>query len=217
MQPLHITAIIPGPIALAQGRLAFDALLAATIAVRDNIPPAMSVEELVPIEVPIQREPAGRFHLASFAIGQPVQHELRYVNRRFPIEQAQMFAESSVRVLRINAGPSKSYRIPLETMHLLHGRLDWWCVGDAVAIGVLLESITHLGKKRNVGLGKVGTWSVRPCEPWGDGFPVVRDSRALRTLPPDWPGLVEYDIRQARLTYPYWLRDGLESCAVPVI
>jgi CRISPR type IV-associated protein Csf3 len=125
-----------------------------------------------------------------------------------------------LRHIRINAGPCKSYRIPLETRHLEEDRLTWWCVGDASAIRDLLGWITYLGKKRSVGLGKVRRWTVEPCvPPWGDGFPVVRDGQPMRSLPPDWPGLAD-DVERAYRVLgcvdgPYWDKTREEICAVP--
>jgi hypothetical protein len=59
----------------------------------------------------------------------------------------------------------------------------------------------------------VAEWSVDACEPWGDGFPVVRDGRALRTLPADWPGLVDPVLRYRVLSPPYWEHTREEVCA----
>lgn len=217
MIPLEVTAELAGAIALPGGPVALDALLAAAIAKRDNIPPATCEAEIVPIEIPVARSACGRFHLASFSDGAFESRDRRYINRRFPLPEAQIFGESKFKRIDISTGPAKSFRIPLETGHLEHDRLRWWCIGDRDAIAELLTTwIGYLGKKRSVGLGRVARWSVEPCEHWGDGFPVARDGLPLRTLPADWPGLSDTAERAYRvLTYPYWRHSAEQICAVP--
>lgn len=213
-EPLAVTAKLAGGIALPGGPLALDALLAAAVAVREKLPPAMNAAELVPIEIPIQREPAGRFHLASFSVGSPDGYEIRYRHRRFPVAKAQALLDREVNRVQITAGPCKSYRIPMEIQHIKSDELRWWCLGDRGPIEGLLGHIHHLGTRRAVGLGRVLEWRVELCESWGEGFPVVLDGQPLRTLPPDWPGLVEPQVAYRTLTYPYWLQQAEQLCAV---
>jgi hypothetical protein len=209
--PLHVRADIAGPIRLPAPAL--DALLGSVVVIRDGIAPAAHEGELVSLSIPIAREPGGRFYLASFAQCQVERRELRYTQKRFPIEEAQMLGRD-LGVLRINAGPAKAHRIPYETALLVGDVIDWWCIGDAEEIRRLLAHVPHIGKRRGVGLGRVVCWSVEPCEPW-DGFPVVRDGRPLRTLPADWPGLVEPMLGYATLDMPYWVMTRESICAVP--
>jgi len=213
-EPLIITAELLGPIALPGGPLAIDALLAAAVARRDGMPPPLSAADVQPIEIPIEREPDGRFHLASFSVSEVECVERRWVNRRFPLAEAQAMGDAKLRRVLISAGPCKSYRLPLEGQHMVNDAMCWWCIGERVEIAQLLAIISYLGKKRGVGLGKVRRWSVEPCEPW-DGFPVVRDGRPLRSLPPDWPGLADPQMAYRTLTYPYWAHAKEQLCAVP--
>jgi hypothetical protein len=183
------------------------------VALRQGLPPPSSAEQCEPIEIPVQREPGGRFHLCSFGSGKLIEHDLRYVNRRAPVEQYQRYGVTGR--VQIQGGPDKSYRIPLEVGFLEASRLTWWCVGDREQIADLLSGVFFLGKKRNVGLGRVERWSVDPCEPW-DGFPVVRGGKPLRPLPLDWPLLVEPPIAYRTLTYPYWDHVAEEAVACPL-
>jgi CRISPR type IV-associated protein Csf3 len=169
---------------------------------------------LLRIEIPVQREPGGRFHLASLGEAEFEMFERRFVNRRFPLPEAQAIGEPKLRRILLSGGPSKNYRIPMETGHLRDDLITWWCVGDREEIGDLLPHVSHLGKRRAVGLGRVREWRVDPCEAW-PGFPVVRDGRALRPLPTDWPGLDQPALAYRTLTYPYWERAREELCAVP--
>lgn len=215
--PLAIVARLGGALSLPSGPLALDALLASAVALRDDLPP-VSVVGVLPIEIPIQREPAGRFHFASFSESAAEEHELRWLNRRFPLAEAQALGNSKLKRVNLQGGPCKSFRTPIETTHLLDDTIRWWCLGEEVEIRALLGLVTHLGKRRGVGLGRVVEWTVSPCEPW-PGFPVVRDGSPLRPLPLDWPGIEEPEAYAgvACLTYPYWQREREEVLAMPEV
>jgi len=218
MRPLVVTARLRGAISLPHGPIALDGLLAWAVAQRDGLPPALTAAEALPIKIPIEREPRGRFHLASSSMGMWEAHEHRWVNRRYPVGEAQSMGDAHFRAIKITAGRCKSFRLPLEAGHMTHDTLTWFCIGlEADVRALLVEWVAALGKKRSVGLGRVQTWTVEPCTPWGDGFPVVRaDGQPLRPVPIDWPGLAP-DCEQAwhTVTYPYWDRTAEVLCAVP--
>lgn len=216
MTPIAVTARLRGAIALSNGPIALDALLAAAVCLRDGIPPATDEAGIVPIEIPVAREPGGRFHLATVSFGTTEEAEHRWTNRRFPLAEAQDMADAKLRRIQITAGPCKSYRLPLATGHLEGDELHWWCLGELDAVrDLLVTCVSYLGKRRAVGLGKVERWTVEPCEPW-DGFPVVRGGLPMRPIPPDWPGLSpKVETAYRTITYPYWRRTAEELLAVP--
>jgi len=192
-----------------------DGLLAYAVSVRDKLPPALDASQVVPIEIPIERAEGGRFHLCTSARFEVEQHERRWLNRRFPIPEAQIMGNAKVRSINIAGGPCKSYRIPLHCAHLVDDEIAWLCLGDLDAISELLGLISHLGKRRGVGLGKVVEWRVEQCDSWDEGFPIVRDGQPQRPLPHDWPGLDNPMLAQHVLSYPYWRHTEEEPCAVP--
>lgn len=215
MVPLEVVAHLRGAVCLPNGPIALDGLLAAQVAARDNLPFAFDERGIAPIEIPVQREPGGRFHLASISHQEIDQTELRWLNRRFPVAEAMVFGDAKLRRIDITAKDTKSWRIPLATFHAEHDRLTWWCIGEPDAIHELLKLCHYVGKKRAVGLGAVDRWSVTECEPW-PGFPVLRDGLPLRSLPVDWPGLrPDAERGMAVLTYPFWRRHREEEAAVP--
>lgn len=214
MTPLRITARLDGPISLRDGSLRLDGLLAWAVAQRDQLPPP-GFGALASVEIPVAKGPGGRFHLCSFAVPRFDQHDLRYVNRKFPLAEAQAMGEPRLRRINLSAGPQKSYRLPSEVAWVERDELEWFALGDEPAIRDLVTLIRYLGHKRSVGRGKVRAWNVCPCEPWGDGFPVARDGKPLRALPADWPGLEDPPLAYATLTYPYWLHAKEQLCAVP--
>ena len=213
-EPLRVVAHVPGQISLAHRHLALDGILASQVALREQLPPPSCAADCQPIEIPIQREPGGRFHLCSFGEFELTEFDIRWVNRRAPVDQYQHLTSAKGKVL-ITAGPDKSYRLPLETGHLVNETITWWCIGDDDAIRDLLVGVRYLGKKRSVGLGAVEWWDVSLCDTW-PGFPVLRDGSPLRTLPLDCPGLAEDPpVAYRCLTYPYWAHEHEELRACP--
>lgn len=218
MTPIAVTAKLRGAIADRSRAVFLDALLQAAVATRDGLPPLPSSHRgPTELEIPIAKSPCGRVYLASQGVSRDEEHELRWKNRRFPIEEAQLFGDAKLKRINIAGGPCRSYRIPLDTAHVADDEICWWAIGDRDAVEELLTGwVGYLGHRRAVGLGKVNEWRVEVCEPWGEGFPVVRDGLPTRPLPTDWPG-VAGDAEQALrcLLPPYWRRSEEELCLVP--
>ena len=121
MEPLRIVATLRTGIAMPGGPLALDALLMAAVAARDHIPPPD--DEVREIPIPVALEPGGRFHLASFALYTVEARENHWINRRFPVEEAQKMGGPRVRRINLSGGPAKSYRLPMEVCHLVDDRM----------------------------------------------------------------------------------------------
>jgi len=214
--PLHITATLATTITHPSSGIAIDAVLAAAVALRDQLPPISEqlLAGLPTLEIPIEREPRGRFHLATFARPSFTQHERRYIHRRFPLAEALALTKVKFDSINVTAGPNKSFRDPIIASFLADNTLEWWCLGDQREIEKLLSLVHYLGAMRKFGHGRVARWHVEACEPW-DGFPVLRDGKPLRPLPLDWPGLVDASASAwMPLTFPYWRRSESVVCAV---
>jgi CRISPR type IV-associated protein Csf3 len=216
-QQLRITARLGGPICLPGGSLHLDALLCYAVVQERGPDRALDVSMLDDIEIPVEREPDGRFHLCSTSLFEVEAADLQYTNRRPPVEQYQTLGVSNpkLRRVQINLGANKAYRIPRHVEHLVDDRIEWFAVGNGSAIRALLEGITHLGKRRGVGLGKVLEWAVDPYESWGEGFPVVRDGKPLRPLPTDWDGAEDSRAGFGCITYPYYDHAKEDLCLLP--
>lgn len=214
MIPLRVTAELSGPICLPDGLIALDSLLASQVALRQGLM-ALDAQSCVEIEIPVQRSECGRFHLCSHSVCEAEAHEKQFTNKRPAIEQFQAFGNEKLRRVDIATGPNKGYRIPRVATHLRGDRIDWWCVGDREQIKQLLSTVTHLGKKRGVGLGRVARWIVDPCEPWYDGFPVVLHGKPMRPLPANYPGLENPRLEYRTLSYPYWDHSQEDLIAYP--
>ena len=128
--------------------------------------------------------------------------------------EAQMVGLPTLKI-DTSAGQSRSYRIPHEVCWAKNDTITWYTLGDPDPIRDLLVWATHLGKKRGSGRGSVLRWAVESTEPWGEGFPIVRDQKPMRPLPPDWKGLQNPKFQYATLTYPYYRHEHEVLCAVP--
>jgi|GEM_PF-3540830 len=206
--PLRVTATLRGPVVSVPG---LDSLLAYAVALLAGREPLTHGDAGPLVEIPILREPAGRFHLCSAPVYAEAHYETRHRNRRFPMAEAQMLAAPDVRRINIQNGATKSFRVPYQQVHLADNEAAWACVGDADRIRDLLRVVGYLGRQRGVGKGPVLSWRVEPIDPW-PGFPVVKDGRPTRPLPPDWPGVTCATRSLGVLTYPYWDKTARVPC-----
>lgn len=209
MNPLAITAALRGPLTNPP---MLDGLLGYVIARRLGL--VAGFGPIQKIAIPIARDESDRFYLCSSPVFGVDQRELRYVNRRFPLHEAQLLGEIKSRRIDIGAGACRSYRIPTEVQFVEGDRIVWYASGDAEATLDLLTEVTHLGRRRAVGRGPVQSWTVAPCEPW-DGFPILRAGQPLRPLPAGYPGLVDPAMAYQVIDPPYYEHVREELCAVP--
>lgn len=213
MRPLRVEAHLRGPIVIDRP-VHLDALLGAAIVARDDLQRARNASECHELALPFAQERG--VWLASASEHAVEERELSWVNKRFPVDMAQMLGDDSVRSIQITAGINRSAHEPLVLSHLAHDRLVWWCMGDVDAIEELLVLVPYVGGKRRFGHGEVRQWTVEACEPWGDGFPVVRDGMPLRNLPADWPRVSEDAAREwAPVRPPYWDQSTRVLAVVP--
>lgn len=220
MVPLEVTATLSAALANPTRLPDLDGLLAAAVCLSEGRDPPDPGEPLPRVEIPVALSPCGRYHLASRGQGAIEQQERgRFVNRRFPMAEAQALAGPKLTRIVLAGGPCKSFRIPLERALLANDRITWWALGDPARVRWLLAWITHLGKRRAVGNGAVVRWEVRElgaAELW-EGFPVLREGLPLRNLPLDAPGVDDAHAREgyACVMFPYWEREREERCWTP--
>jgi len=143
------------------------------------------------IALPLEmRESNGEWYwAASFAFGRPVLEERTHWHKRLDAQAAETYVDFGKRrgVVNTGSGYFKGYRMPL-TIFLVP-RLEWYVVGDAMRIQQLLSRVTHLGKKRSQGNGKVARWTVEPSsEDLSDRRPVPdpNGTEVAGFRPPYW-------------------------------
>jgi CRISPR type IV-associated protein Csf3 len=78
----------------------------------------------------------------------------------------------------IEQGRYKAYHMPI--FYRVADKMEWYCVGDRKRIEALLSTVTHVGKKRVQGWGRVIRWKV---ESWPKDWSVWRDGRLTRGVP----------------------------------
>lgn len=108
-------------------------------------------------------------------------------------------------------GHFKAYDLPrydreMQTIH-------WFCVGDANKISDLLQSVTHLGKKRSQGCGQVHKWEVIPFEyDWHlwRGDKLARPMPVNMIDPPQAINMMQWGWRP-----PTWLATNKTMCFMP--
>lgn len=220
MNPLKITMRISGEIMGPAVHL--DGLLAARCAVRRKMPPVGVAGDLLEANLAVLREEVaeclkweGRFFLCSNPVFEVEQRDRRFLTRRFQTERAASLGSEKVRKIELSTGPSKLFRVPVSTEILSEDSIEWLAVGDPARIADLLSEVSHIGKKRSQGLGKVEGFAIEPVETQQEGFPVVHNEAPLRALPPDYPGLRNPRLALDSLCFPYWDIGRRVMCAVP--
>lgn len=212
MIPLRVTAWIRGEIMLTVGGVEIDGLLMYVRARELGYPPP-SVERREPPDIPIARSECGRVYMCTTGLFDVETTGLHKIVKR-PI-LPEKIRHNCRGTLNDGSGPNKAWNTPVETTILADDRIDWLCIGDRDEVTRLLRHVTHLGRKRAAGFGEVDWWDVGPCEPWDDGFPIVRDGHPMRVLPADWPGLVSPRIDHRVPSPPYWDHAREQACAIP--
>lgn len=213
MQAFQVTATLTSPLAIPLFPVALDALLAASLCSQLGL--IAGVGEWQDLEVPLMRSECGRFHLASVGHYKPIAHAAGNVTKRAPVDAIMRFGEAKIRSVDTSTGRNKSFRIPQP--RAICTEMRWWAIGDIEQVEPLLRLVTHVGKKRSVGHGRVARWEVSPCATW-PGFPILRpDGTPMRNLPIDQPGLgPETAIGHGPLSYPYWDQTRAVEVAQPV-
>lgn len=208
MEPLRITAsMLTGQIATHDRYLPLDSMLAWAW-MCENRPEKMEVslsgiraDNLIHPELPLERRGSGEdwYWACSFACGEVRREEIQYWHKRFDQAQAEEYVDFQGRrgAVNVKGGRYKNYRMPF--VIILAKRLTWYAVGDRVGVDKLLRRVTHVGKNRSQGFGRVSDWKV---ESWPE------DLSWLRHIPLS-NGVLMMGIRP-----PYWLNEHLRPCSV---
>lgn len=198
MQPLKVTArLLTGRIATTDLYVPLDSILAHVWMMRHHpermVASASAVrpEELIDPDLPFERRGQGAdwYWACSFACGTPRAEDIAHWHKRFDILEAERYVDFGGRCGKVNtkSGFYKTYRVPVVTF--LVPELVWYAVGDMDTIRCMVQTVTHIGKKRAQGYGRVARWYV---EAWPE------DLSHLRAIPD--PLGEEMGIRP-----PYWL------------
>jgi hypothetical protein len=122
---------------------------------------------------------------------------LQFFRRKFNDDRI-MITEGSC---NLQGGYYKLRNLP-ESLILIN-KLAAYCRGDKVEIEKLLKHIKYLGKRRNVGKGKIINIEIKEIE---NDFSLIKDGCAIRYLP------YNNGIRLVRIRPPYWHRHDRINC-----
>ena len=112
--------------------------------------------------------------------------------------------------IEIGEGRYRAYHMPVYYRSALW--VEWHCVGDREAIGALLSTALHLGKKSAQGWGRVARWEIEPEQ---EDRSIWDGEKLMRGLPADQDrrscqNLAYYGIRP-----PYWDKRNQLMLSVP--
>ncbi len=183
-----------GRVATTDGYLALDGILAMAW-IRKYRPELVGqppdFDNFVEAELPLEKrgECDDWYWACSFACFEVLKEDRRYWHKRFDQDLGEQYIDFNGRrgSVNVKSAQYKNYRIPLN--YILIPKIEWYAVGDKAEIEILLQYITHIGKKPSQGFGRVREWTVeewpedlswlRPIpDPNGDDFAAIR--------PPYW-------------------------------
>jgi hypothetical protein len=160
-RPLRICAAIATPIiAGVDEALHFDSILASAVFGCDQVAPRVDHCDNVVIPLPIKltwTDAAGRPLWLTTDL-RPVGRAgvgVKYLHSRYPTDVAHLADRPAVLT---SAGSYKDVRIPLSLQ--VTGEVEAWCIGQPAELRLLLNLITHIGKKGAHGNGRVLKWTI---------------------------------------------------------
>lgn len=121
------------------------------------------------------------YYACSWAQPQPwwIAEGIDHWNKRFDTQFAGLvdFGKRRGKVI-IEQGAYKAYHMPV--FYRVTDRVEWYCLGNQERITELLATVTHIGKKRSQGWGRIANWTV---EQWPDDWSRCRNGRLTRGIP----------------------------------
>lgn len=112
---------------------------------------------------------------------------------------------------KTSEGAEKSYDLPLYVR--LTNSISWFVVGDKLGIRKLLESVTHIQKKRSYGNGEIKEWEIGIMY---NDYHLWRDGRLMKPIP---VRLIDDKLDNPKALWgwrsPAWLAANKELCYMP--
>lgn len=133
-------------------------------------------------------------------------------NKRFDEKYSDLVDTGRKRVVSVKSGQYKSYHMPIFYRVALY--VEWYAVACKQSLELLLSTVTHLGKKRSQGWGRVRRWEIRR---WDHDWSVWRDDELMRGIPAEHAverggsfNLANYGVRPS-----YWKSNNQMLLAMP--
>lgn len=131
--------------------------------------------------IPIDIEHPGRrnwYYRASWAQWGPCVEGRSHWNKRFDVKYSWLAKMGRKSKIVTKAGEYKQYHMPVFYRSALW--VEWYLVADKSEMEHLLCTVTHLGKKRSQGWGRVSRWQI---DEWTEDWSVWRDGQLMRGIP----------------------------------
>lgn len=244
MRPLKVTCWLNSPLAGDPPRL--DALLEWVMSAKMRAVlessngarhatgmPKHRGQPVVPGAIPI---PLARVRVDGYPhtiplCSDPIMAEVQsdgveHFTRRFPSEMSALLAPTERKIVTVDAGANKSYRLPLRIR--LVDRIVWFCCGrDKIDTGrsagtetrKLLRDVHSIGKKTSDGYGQVARWEVELTDEDFSWFaPSSEGPVLMRTIPAS--AKVPDKLRGFKRSYgapvaPYWMAENYTELLTP--
>ena len=139
-----------------------------------------------------------------------------YWNKRFDSQYADVIDWDGKRgKVIVEQGKYKAYHQPIFYRAALW--VEWYCVGDKNIIERLLCTVSHMGKKRSQGWGRVASWKI---ESWPEDWSIWRsDGRLMRGIPledaRERRGDGPYDFMYYGIRPSYWNKSNQKALVKP--
>ena len=173
------------------------------------------------IPIPIGRKRLGPWLVGCCSnpiLGRVHAEGVQYINKRIGVEKAALLAENARHVVATTNSWTKSWRVPHRTR--LVDKVCWFAFGNRkILLKTLKSHVRFIGRKRSVGDGMVGDWTVDKLDHDYSWFaPSEHGTVLMRTLPAgDWlpDDLVGFKQDFGGVCPPYWHPERYSEIVVP--
>lgn len=143
------------------------------------------------------------YYACSFAYPQPwwVGEGLDHWNKRFDFQYSNLIDFQGKRgTVNTTSARYRAYHMPV--YYRTAQKVEWYCVGEKTMIEKYLALVTHIGKKRSQGWGRVARWEVVE---WTEDWSEIKEGKPMRALPAqDFPEGHEFKLRHYAVRPPYY-------------
>lgn len=164
--------------------------------------------------LPLAIEHPGRrqwYYLCSWAQWSHDIEARDYWNKRFDASLAYLVDLGRRSKISQSSGQYKQYHMPIFYRPALW--VEWYCVGDKAQIECLLCTLTHLGKKRSQGWGRVRRWEIESCS---KDWSVWKEEKLMRGVPEgDVDDVSNYEIQTYGIRPSYWKSNNQMPLVMP--
>lgn len=225
-RPLHVTAWLSTNVVsdeyLPLDGIIRDAAMFHHFGFKSFSLPGGEIENpnLPPRAMPLDKRVRGNiyYYACSFAYPQPwwITEGIDHWNKRFDFNLSSLIDFNGKRgTVNVQSARYRAYHMPI--YYRVTRKIEWFCFGEKDLIGKYLALVTHIGKKRSQGWGRVARWEVNDCqEDWSE----MKNGKPMRALPANsFPEEHQFKVRHYAVRPPYYtvghFKPNQMLCVVP--